>query len=96
MKLGETENGTLAKLCAFNEKSSKTMPVKGKFQMEQSCFCGLCNFLNSQKLLYFTSMKCCLIILTSLSRCYSDFITLGMPCSHPVAMEKISVINKNI
>lgn len=49
MKLGETENGALAKLCAFNEKLSKTRQVKGKFQMELSCFCGLCNFLNSQK-----------------------------------------------
>lgn len=42
------------------------------------------------------SMKYFLIVLTSLSCCYSDFITLGMPCSRRVAMEKISVINKNI
>lgn len=93
MKLVETENGALAKLCAFNEKLSKTRQVKGKFQMELLWSPQLSEFTEA---IYFTSMKCCLIILTSLSRCYSDFIALGMPCSHPVAMEKISVINKNI
>lgn len=45
----EKQNGELAKLRACNEKLSKTRRVEGKFQMEHSCFCGLCNFVNSQR-----------------------------------------------